>query len=132
MRDDPNGADLLDTARAMLRNELIDLLPPERRGLALMIANAMAIAARQLDKGGADDRLELDSLKQLLDQPPFAETEPAALRAELLRLNRRLCGVIRDGGTDPGTALHASAGALLLATARRKVEESNPKYLAAS
>lgn len=130
MRDDPNGIDLLETARTLLRTELIGLLPPERRGQALMIANAMAIAARQLATGNQSDLQELEGLRQLLAVPPFAVVAADALRPALVAWNGRLGDAIRDGRADPGSALHADTAAFLLATARRKVEESNPKYLA--
>lgn len=131
MRDDPNGVALLETARSLLRKELIALLPPERRGEALMVANAMAIAARQLDTGTQADWQELRGLQQLLAVPPYPAVAADCLRAALVAYNGQLVDAIRDGRADPGRPLHAECAAFLLATARRKVEESNPKYLAA-
>lgn len=130
MRHEPNGSDLLETARALLRNELIALLPPGRRGQALMIANAMAIAARQLSTGNRNDWLELRGVQALLGTPSSVMLAPDALHDTLVACNARLVDAIVDGRADPGSALHADSAAFLLATARRKVEESNPKYLA--
>lgn len=48
MTDPETLADLLETAIAALRTELIDSLPEDRRYSAAMVANAMAIAARSL------------------------------------------------------------------------------------
>ena len=55
--DQPAGEALLEAARRLLLEELLALLPAERRYDGLMIANAMAIAARELRAvaGAADD-----------------------------------------------------------------------------
>ncbi|HTT81223.1 MAG TPA: phosphotransferase family protein, partial [Stellaceae bacterium] len=46
LRDLPTGADLLALGRELLRDELLPLLPPERRRAARLVATAMAIARR--------------------------------------------------------------------------------------
>lgn len=137
MREIPFGADLLDTARDILRTELMPAIAPALRPQALMIANAMAIARRQLDDGDLPEQRELaalDALGPLLDLPPSAAAaalrEPqAGLQSELIMRNRRLCLAIRAGQADPGCALHAGAHALLLDVAQAKVAQSNPRYL---
>jgi hypothetical protein len=48
MNNRPYGSELLTVARRTLLRELLPLLPPEKAYEALMIANAMAIAAREL------------------------------------------------------------------------------------
>ncbi|MGH7121016.1 MAG: DUF6285 domain-containing protein [Acetobacteraceae bacterium] len=48
MRDGPSGAVLLAIARAKLLGELLPCLPRDQVYTARMIANAMAIAAREL------------------------------------------------------------------------------------
>ena len=48
-RDKPAAADLLKTARSLMREELLAHLPAEQKLNGLMIANAMAIAARELE-----------------------------------------------------------------------------------
>lgn len=127
MRDQPTGDQLLDTARAILREELIPALPADKRHAALMIANAMAIAARQLRNGDAPERDELANLARILSLPA-ADTATGALREMLLERNRELCRWIRGGRTDAGSLRHA-VRKHLLDTTRRKVEESNPKAL---
>lgn len=127
MRDQPTGDQLLDTARAILREELIPALPADKRHTALMIANAMAIAARQLRNGDAPERDELANLARILSLPA-ADTATGALREMLLERNRELCRWIRGGRTDAGSLRHA-VRKHLLDTTRRKVEESNPKAL---
>lgn len=145
MREIPFGADLLDTARDILRIELLPALAPALRQQALMIANAMAIARRQLDDGDLPEQRELaalDALDPLLDVPPAARAVPhdphqpyqphepqAGLQSELIVRNRRLCLAIRTGQADPGRTLHAGAHALLLDVAQAKVAQSNPRYL---
>lgn len=100
------GERLLETARDLLRDELLPALPPDKRHAALMVANAMAIAARELERC----------------------RDPAHIAAREAH-DRRRCHRIRAGGADHGAAaaqLHAG----LLAETRARVELSNPKYLA--
>jgi hypothetical protein len=132
MRDEPTGEQLLDTARNLLREEVLPALPPERRHAALMIANAMAIAMRQLQHGEDGERRELGALGALLgragqDQPDRG----GALRGQLRELNREFARAIRAGRADEG-AWRDAALRHLLGAARAKVMESNPKYLGGS
>lgn len=130
MHTQPGGANLLETARTILRKELMPALPPAQHHLALMVANAMAIAARQLAAGEAAQRRQLEQLAQLLQLAPPAADAP--LESEQERLASALHAAIRAGRADPGTALHDAAAAFLLAASGRQVQESNPKYLGAS
>lgn len=126
MRDQPTGEQLLDTARSLLRDELLPALPADKRHAALMIANAMAIAGRQLNVGDVPERHELAALERLLSRPPDDDTP---LRAQLVAANRLLCVRVRAGLADKGP-MRAQVLDHLRITTRRKVEESNPKYLA--
>ena len=129
MRDRPNGADLLEVARAVLRDELL-ALNAEKRYAALMIANAMSIAERQLRQGDDPERRELASLEAIVG-PSYAKTAHATdeLRAALIAANRELARRLRAGDADPGRALHAAALAHLRGVARQRLLESNPKAL---
>jgi hypothetical protein len=127
MREIPTAADLLDTARDLLRTELAPSVAPGQRHLALMIANAMAIARRQFDDGDAHELRELAALGELFALSPEVSAEQ--LQAELSQRNRRLCQAIRAGQADPGTVLHARVQAALLMVSRAKVAQSNPRYL---
>lgn len=60
MRVDPGGAELLRVARAELLERLLPLLPAAEHYAARMIANAMAIAARELD---APERRPIDAAR---------------------------------------------------------------------
>jgi hypothetical protein len=99
------GERLLETARELLFDELLPALPTSARHAALMVANAMAIAARTMDRHDGRSSKE-----------------------ERAGADRRLCESIRQGHVDHGAeaaALHAR----LLADTRARVEVSNPKYL---
>jgi hypothetical protein len=99
------GERLLETARDVLRDQLLPALPPQQRHAALMVANAMAIAARELNR----------------------RSDPAADEARAA-LDRRLSASIRAGHVDGGPAA-AQLHARLLADTRAKVEVCNPKVL---
>lgn len=127
MREIPSGAQLLETAREILRKELMPALPPELRHQALMIASAMAIARRQLDDGDQPERRELAALGAMFGLPLSVQQEQ--MHTELVKRNRRLCDTIRAGGADPATNLYSEARATLFAVSRAKVLQSNPRYL---
>ncbi len=129
MRDEPIGEQLLETARNVLREEILPALPPERRHAALMVANAMAIAMRQLTYGEDGERRELRSLETLLSL--VGRDEPAGkadLRRQLAERDREFAHEIRAGRADAG-AWREAARQHLMETIRAKVRESNPKYL---
>ena len=54
MPDEPDGAALLRQARETLLEELLPALPEDERLNALMIANAIAIGARELDAAAVE------------------------------------------------------------------------------
>lgn len=120
MRDRPLAGELLAAARSLLRDELLPLLPPERRLDGLMVANAMAIAARQIATGDVPQAEERQSLQALLGSP--AE--------DLVELNRELASRIRAGSLGIGGADADHVHLHLLRVAADRVAESNPKALA--
>jgi hypothetical protein len=126
MTDRPNGAELLKIAREALMRELAAELPESKRYLALMIANAMAIAAREAELGDGADRAELTSLRMLFQEPGPDTSEDVADRLEAL--NRRLCAEIRAGKFSGG-ADEARLRAHLRRSAEARVAISNPKAL---
>ena len=126
MTDRPNGAELLKIAREALTRELVAELPEARRYLALMIANAMAIAAREAELGDGADRAELTSLRVLFQEPGPDTSEDVADRLEAL--NRRLCAEIRAGTFSGGDA-EARLRDHLRRSAEARVAISNPKAL---
>lgn len=114
MREQPDGAALLAMARDVLRKELLPLLPKERAYEALMIANAMGIAERQLQQGEAAGREEMQALHALLQQD-----------GDALALNRVLAKKVRAGAMDD----NAEAQRLLWRGVVQRVRESAPKAL---
>ncbi|SIR58747.1 hypothetical protein SAMN05421829_1223 [Aromatoleum tolulyticum] len=136
MRDEPTGEQLLDSARNVLREQLMPALPAASRHAALMIANAMSIAMRQLQNGDEPERAELRALEKILlagDGDGDGDGDGAgeagtSMRARLKELNRRLSHWIRDGQADAGE-IRDAVRAHLVQVARTKVGESNPKYL---
>lgn len=114
MREHPDGADLLAIAREVLRRELLPLLPKERAYDALMVANAMGIAERQLRQGEEPMRHEREALAGLLGSG-----------GDLAALNREFARRIRAGDFD------ASARAVLVLreAVLQRVRESAPKSL---
>lgn len=122
MRHDPKAADLLETARAVLRGTILPQLPPSARYEALMVANAMAIAARQVAAGerpAEEARLRLAAIYGV-------PVEPAP---DLGALERRLAADLRQGAFDrPGEA-RDRVFEHLWRTASDRAAESNPKAL---
>ena len=114
MRERPDGAELLAIAREVLRRELLPLLPKDRQVDALMIANAMGIAERQLCAGEVPQQLEQEALLRLLGQ-----------EGALPALNRAFAVAIRAGHMDG----NAEAQRLLWESTLQRVRESAPKAL---
>ena len=125
MTDIADIGELLDLAREALRDELVPALPRERRYVALMVANAMAIAARECMLGAETDRREVARLRGLAGDvvPP---DDPAA--ADLPALRRAVSAAIREGRFDDPAHAKALVEALADAVAGR-VAISNPKAL---
>lgn len=108
LREEPGAADLLATARDVLLNDLLPALPAEKAFAARMVANAMAIAAREAAQDTAWEATVLAGMGG--DAGTFA----AAIRA---------------GRHDPGTPAHAQAAALLDDLTRARCAVSAPRAL---
>jgi hypothetical protein len=129
MRDQPSGDLLLETARDLLREEIVPMLSGNQRHGALMIGNAMSIAMRELQSGVEAERQELAALRKILAlRESDQEAAGASLQQALVDANRRLCQMIREGKADAG-ATHDEVRDFLVRTTRRRVSISNPKYL---
>ena len=125
MSDVADAADLLAIARGALLSRLVPALSDDHRYTALMIANAMAIAARESAQGGAATRREVERLRALTADivPP---DDPDA--DDVAALRRRVSAAIRDGRFDD--AAHADPLlAALLDICVDRVAISNPKAL---
>jgi len=124
MNDRPDAAELLEIARRTLLDEMLPRLPQDLRYSALMIANAMAIAARERAGGDADASAELARLQTFYDAPQQA-LAGRALAEALIEYNRRLAADIRAGRCDDRAGLRDH---LERATAD-KLRVSNPQAL---
>ena len=126
MNDRPNAAELLKAARDAFSAELLPALPEALRYTALMVANALAIAERELAAGDTAGRAECERLCRLLPEcsaPVAAE----GLSDVLARYNRRLAKDIRAGrfdGEQRGPLLEH-----LSETTEEKLAVSNPRAL---
>ncbi|QAU34138.1 DUF6285 domain-containing protein [Janthinobacterium sp. 17J80-10] len=130
MSDRPDGQDLLRTAREELMKRLLPALPADLRYQALMIANAMAIAARELDAGAAGQLQELAGQRALLqDAESEAPGNPEQLRQSLTSGRKRLGAAIRLGEFDADKPAHQALLRHLASSARDKVAIYNPKLL---
>jgi len=84
-----------------------------------MIANAMAIAIRQMAAGDAPLSGEAAGLHEILGS-----------EGDLTELNRELARRLRAGDFGPGTPDRGRVYDILWQATEQKVRESNPKYLA--
>ena len=115
MQDDPSGSALLDIACRTLMEEIVPNLEGRKRFLSLMIANAMRIAAREID--GAARAAQ--TREQVLDLANVESNGPEAAA--------RLVGAIRAGQLDADPTLYeALSQAAIIA-----VSMSKPAFLAA-
>jgi hypothetical protein len=108
IRDRPSAVELLEIARETLISELLPHLSEEGRLQGLMVASAMAIAARETRAGEAPVRV--------------LEARLAALAVGSWE---ELCPAIRKGRFDDDATLRE----LLWELALLKLRESNPKLL---
>jgi hypothetical protein len=100
----PGPEDLLDTAVGVLRKEITGELSGQARYQALMVANAIAIAARQIGESPLPDQVDI----------------PAAADAA------SLARAIRDGALDGRADVYDR----IVRGLRAEVSVSNPKALA--
>ena len=119
MRDQPDAAELLSIARQVLREDVATALSGEQRFNVLMVANAMAMAIREIEQGGQLDAAALSALASLYDEPdPIADD-----------LSRKLARDIRAGQFDDGVKA-AELHEILMSDIRRRLAIGNPRYLA--
>ncbi len=114
-REAPEGPGLLATARDALLQEILPKLSGMDAFTARMIANAMAIAAReavQKDAWVAATRATMQRVTGATDAP-----------------DRALAAAIRAGHFDPGSTHHAEVAALLRDAARMRCAISAPRVL---
>ena len=126
MNNLPRGADLLAIARETLLTGLRPLLGENERYTLAMIANAMAIAARETEAGEAPALAALGRLDALYGGPP-RELHGAALAETLRTHGRRLAADIRAGRYDANDERQRALIEHLRESVRAKLRISNPK-----
>ena len=138
MRDHPDTAHLVASARRALIEQLVPALKGEAHSTALMLARVFSVLAARLAvdtralsaiEGGAETD-ELVALAGLLGETPSAaRLACGGTNAAISRLSRQLAEAIRRGSFDPPGPEHDALLRFLLQTTRAKVAESNPKAL---
>ena len=126
MRIRPNILDILELASEILRNEFSEDSYDKQRYETLMIANAITIAARQLEFGNAPEHGEAEALLSLLN---FSGTEMSAAGNDISNLFSIICKDLRRGKFDKRNAQHTALRRILCDSAYQLVREYNPKYL---
>lgn len=112
----PDGPELLATARDVLLNELLALLPADKRYEARMIANAMAIATRELQ------------LREQLTQDHSEAIAAFYQQLGLERVDPQEATLVEDIRTGALNQSHrAPLQALLMKLTNLKLQLSNPK-----
>ncbi|WP_409260918.1 DUF6285 domain-containing protein [Pseudomonas putida] len=113
----PNAHDLLEIARATLLEQLLPALPGELRYPALMIANAMTIAARESRQGAQAEDREQAQLAALVEEAS----------STLPEMRCQLASAIRQGSHDaPQSRILVEA---LRQVTLARLAISNPKAL---
>ena len=118
MRDLPKSLDLLALARETLLDELVPLLPPERRRDAHLVATAMAIVSREA-AGGEGWQQEVAMLRG-----DFYEDRSVGLA--------RFAADLRNGAFETSPSRAATARAILWRLTIEKLREGNPQFLVAN
>ncbi|MGB3289253.1 MAG: DUF6285 domain-containing protein [Burkholderiaceae bacterium] len=118
MNNRPHGNELLEVARRSLLDDLLPLLPGEKAYQALMIANAMAIASRELAPHAADDALARGEIGRFMADAGLDDAEPTEQALTALIRKRAIASADSD-------RLHR----LLLTLTRDKLLLCNPKHL---
>jgi hypothetical protein len=114
-REAPEGPSLLAIARDALLTEILPKLSGTDAFTARMIANAMAIAARE----AAQDETWVTATRAAMQRLTGAAEAP----------DRALAAAIRAGRFDPGSADHAEVAAMLREAARMRCAISAPRVL---
>lgn len=128
MNNLPGAPDLLRIARDTLLSELRSRVPEDARYALAMVANAMAIAAREAEAGDAPTVAALARLDALYGRPR-RDLAGAALHQAIAEYDRELTGDIRAGHFDESDARHDALMSHLHASVAARLSISNPKSL---
>ena len=138
MRDHPDSAVLLSSARRTLLEQVLPALEAEAQGGALMVARALSVVIARIEmdrrallaaERGVENE-ELTALAELLGESAAAAREAfGGASAAVAHLSRRLAAEIRSGAFDPPGARHDLLQRFVFEVTRAKLAESNPKVL---
>ena len=129
MQDRPTSSELLQAARDAFVRDLLPDITGEKRYVALMVANALAILGRDLEREASFLQEEYKRIQGLLGVSLPEIKDHEALWVEVENLNRQLVTQIRTGAFDEPATACARLKAHLVATTREKLAASNPKIL---
>ncbi len=121
MNDRPTPLELIRIANQTLQTEVLPGAKPEQLYPLRMIANALGIAARELEAYDRDAADETRGLNLLYNDAKNFD--------ELNVRNRRFAKDIRCGTFEAGNAQEAQLRQHLVVTARRKLAAAYPKGL---
>ena len=121
MNDHPNALELIRIASQTLESDVLPSAKPEHVYALRMIANALGIAARELETCEQNALDEMRSLNAL-----YHDTAPAT---DVHERNRRLAQDIRSGKFEASSTEGAQLRQHLSATARAKLAVAYPKGL---
>jgi hypothetical protein len=128
MNNLPAGAELLAIARELLNADIRPHVRDDARYTLAMIANAMAIAAREIEAGETPARAALARLDRLHGEGP-RELHGEALKQAIAAHERRLAADIRAGRYDTSDARSRAMLEHLRESVEAKLGISNPKAL---
>ena len=131
MRDLPGGAALLGLARSILVDDLLPLLPEERRLDARLVAAAMAIAEREATSGDAPVAAIDAELAAFYRDSPHPNPPPLAREGEKDGQLRCFARDLRVGAFE-STPQDRAARDILWQLTLAKLREGNPRFLAAN
>jgi hypothetical protein len=131
MNNLPAAADLLAIARKTLLEELLPAATGEARYAMLMIANAMAIAARECEAGEGGAVLALSRLDALYGAAA-RDLTGEALQKALAEREIELKADIRRGAFDAEDGRRRALVAHLKAAIESRLRISSPKTLASA
>ena len=121
MNDHPDALELIRIANQTLAQDILPGALPEQRYTLRMIANALGIAARELEARDTDAAVETRGLNTLYGESKNTE--------DLQQRNRQLSRDIRRGMFESNSAQQAKLRQHLIASARAKLAAAYPKAL---
>jgi len=129
MQDRPTMQELLAAVRGFLEEEVVGALEGPRRFHALVAANVLAIAEREL--AGEEEALVVE-WQRLASLGGSSQKEPparlAALRTAVREATAALVERIRQGEADEGS-FHEAVRAHVRQTVEEKLRVANPKLV---